>query len=109
MTQCQCEDIQDQAVGLLEACLCLERAPHWVIETLHSNTGVNQWEGNQTPKYVSNTHLSARVGQLNPEWNEDLEDDEVDDRFQEAVELTGGEFEGKVKWLSKVGSKQLAQ
>lgn len=64
--------------------------------------GINQWEGNQTPKYVSDTHLSARVGQLNFDWNEDVEDDEVDERFEEAMELTGEEFEKKVKWLSKV-------
>lgn len=64
--------------------------------------GINQWEGNQTPKYVSNTHLSARVGQLNPEWNEDLDDDEIDERFEEAMELTGGEFRSKVVWLSEV-------
>ena len=33
--------------------------------------GVNQWEGDAPPKYMNNTHLSARVGRLNPDWNED--------------------------------------
>lgn len=33
--------------------------------------GVNQWDGDSPPKYVNNTHLSARVGRLNPDWNQD--------------------------------------
>ena len=33
--------------------------------------GVNQWDSESGPKYVNNTHLSARVGRLNPDWNED--------------------------------------
>jgi hypothetical protein len=33
--------------------------------------GVNQWDSDAPPKYVNNTHLSARVGRLNPDWNQD--------------------------------------
>lgn len=32
---------------------------------------MNQWDSDAPPKYVNNTHLSARVGRLNPDWNED--------------------------------------
>lgn len=35
------------------------------------DNGVNQFESNEPPKYVNNTHLSARVGNLNPLWNEE--------------------------------------
>jgi hypothetical protein len=35
------------------------------------DNGVNQWDSDAPPKYVNNTHLSARVGRLNPDWNED--------------------------------------
>lgn len=36
-----------------------------------THAGVNQWDSSAPPKYVNNTHLSARVGRLNPDWNED--------------------------------------
>lgn len=35
------------------------------------DNGVNQWDSEGPPKYLNNTHLSARVGNLNPAWNED--------------------------------------
>ena len=54
------------------------------------------------PKYVNNTHLSARVGQLNPAWNEDQSAEALDARFEEASQLTGREFSESLHWLSKV-------
>ena len=36
------------------------------------DNGVNQWDGDAPPKYSNNTHLSARVGSLNPSWNTTL-------------------------------------
>ena len=68
---------------------------------LHA-AGVNQWEGTQTPKYINNTHLSARVGQLNPNWNEDQSNEAMDSHFARAMELTGSEFREAVGWISKV-------
>ena len=35
------------------------------------DNGVNQFDTDAAPKYVNNTHLSSRVGNLNPSWNED--------------------------------------
>ena len=64
--------------------------------------GVNQWEGTQVPKYINNTHLSARVGQLNPNWNEDQSNEVMDAHFARAMELTGSEFRAAVGWHSKV-------
>lgn len=47
------------------------------------------------PKYRINTHLSARVHRLNPEWNSSnrLSTDEL---FQKAMNLVGSEFTDKV-------------
>lgn len=64
-------------------------------------SGINQWDGSQPPKYVNNTHLSARVGKLNPDWNEDQSGEATDRRFAEAMALTGAEFEEAVTWISK--------
>lgn len=37
------------------------------------DNGINQWDSSDPPKYVNTTHLSARVGNLNPRWNEDID------------------------------------
>ncbi|KAJ8928442.1 hypothetical protein NQ314_019031 [Rhamnusium bicolor] len=47
------------------------------------------------PKYRINTHLSARVHRLNPEWN-DPNPESTDELFHKAVELVGSEFKEKV-------------
>ena len=41
------------------------------LPALPACAGVNQWDSDAPPKYVNNTHLSARVGRLNPDWNQD--------------------------------------
>jgi hypothetical protein len=34
-------------------------------------TGISQWDASgKPPRYLSGTHLSARVGGLNPRWNQ---------------------------------------
>ena len=38
--------------------------------TYTRTAGINAWEGDAPPRYLNNTHLSARVGNLNPQWNE---------------------------------------
>ena len=57
------------------------------------------------PIYQNNTHLSARVGQLNPSWNEDASSAATDERFHKAMALTGSEFQEAVSWLSKVSTR----
>lgn len=64
--------------------------------------GVNQWDVDTPPKYISNTNLSARVGGLNPRWNEDSSSDRTDAQFQKAVQLTGSEFLNCLDYISKV-------
>eukprot|EP00955_Chlamydomonas_euryale_P049533 354275-Chlamydomonas_euryale.AAC.1 len=53
-------------------------------------------------RYVNNTGLSARVGALNPAWNEEQSSATLDARFLKAVELTGGEFRDAVQWVGNV-------
>ncbi|GAB4813079.1 hypothetical protein N2152v2_000125 [Parachlorella kessleri] len=65
------------------------------------DNGVNQWDSESGPKYVNNTHLSARVGRLNPDWNEDQSDDTLMLRFEQAVQLTGSEFLEAVQYYAK--------
>lgn len=43
-------------------------------------------------RYTINTNLSARVGQLNPAWNEDQSDESANTRFRAAVSTTTTEF-----------------
>ena len=66
--------------------------------------GINQWDVDVPPRYMSNTNLGARVGSLNPRWNEDSSAERTDAQFQKAVQLTGSEFLESVNYLSKVGS-----
>lgn len=58
------------------------------------DNGVDRYPGKQ--KYVDSTGISARVGRLNPAWNQPVSDDLLDSRFLEAVELTGAELTHKV-------------
>eukprot|EP00887_Chlorella_sp_A99_P007019 scaffold2.g7019.t1 len=63
------------------------------------DNGINQWDAEGPPKYVNNTHLSARVGRLNPDWNEEQSAEEVlNERFRRAMALTGEEFT-EASWL----------
>ncbi|XP_032060702.1 UPF0160 protein MYG1, mitochondrial [Aythya fuligula] len=52
------------------------------------DNGVAQTDGE--PRYALTTHLSARVGRLNPRWNDPEQDTE--EGFKRALELVGGEF-----------------
>ncbi|CAL8464428.1 g3963 [Coccomyxa elongata] len=65
------------------------------------DNGVNQWDVDTPPKYISNTSLSARVGGLNPRWNEDQSAERTDAQFLKAVQLTGSEFLESVDYISK--------
>ncbi|CAN0414650.1 unnamed protein product, partial [Hapterophycus canaliculatus] len=54
--------------------------------------------------YDISSHLSARVGQLNPSWNEPSDHDGPDGhnaRFKKAMSLTGGELVRYVQGLAR--------
>ncbi|KAK2177968.1 hypothetical protein NP493_570g04001 [Ridgeia piscesae] len=63
------------------------------------DNGISQTE--EKPKYAVTTSLSARVGNLNPRWNQTVTQDDVQDRFHKAMSLTGSEFVDKVKYYSE--------
>ena len=56
------------------------------------DNGVNQYDTDSPPLYTNNTHLSARVGSLNPDWYETTSEDDTMARFRAAMALTGSEF-----------------
>ncbi|XP_055641744.1 MYG1 exonuclease isoform X2 [Toxorhynchites rutilus septentrionalis] len=62
------------------------------------DNGVPMFEGE--PKYNINTHLSARVANFNPAWNEEISDEEVTKRFGKAKEYAGREFVEKVLYYA---------
>lgn len=63
------------------------------------DNGINQFDTDQPPKYKNSTDLASRVGSLNPSWNE--EDVDVQERFEQAVVLTGHEFKKSLESLFK--------
>ncbi|KAF6765936.1 GAMM1 protein [Ephemerocybe angulata] len=56
------------------------------------DNGISQYPSSLTPAYRNRTDLSARVGRLNPRWNEPTSNDILDAKFQIASALAGGEF-----------------
>ncbi|EIE18778.1 metal-dependent protein hydrolase [Coccomyxa subellipsoidea C-169] len=65
------------------------------------DNGINQWDVDTPPKYMSTTNLSSRVGALNPRWNEDQSSERTDEQFLKAVQLTGSDFLDSVDYISK--------
>ncbi|XP_017058580.1 MYG1 protein C694.04c isoform X1 [Drosophila ficusphila] len=53
------------------------------------DNGVPMFEGGE-PVYKISTHLSARIGKLNPSWQETGVD--IEERFRQAMESAGREF-----------------
>lgn len=64
------------------------------------DNGVSICDG--TPRYHVSTTLSARVGSLNPGWNEENTPDIQNSRFIDAMTLTCSEFIDKVVSFSKI-------
>lgn len=64
------------------------------------DNGINMFEGE--PLYHINTHLSARVAMLKPDWNEESNPQILYDRFLKAVSLTGAEFMERIRYYGKV-------
>ena len=75
------------------------------------DNGVNQWESDKPAKYTDNTGLSARVGKLNPAWNEDNAPAVQLAQFHKAMALAGGEFMDAVKYygLSWLPARQYVE
>jgi len=70
------------------------------IEALDAiDNGIDRYPQEIRPKYKLNTDLSSRVGALNPWWNDTTT--KPDDRFKEAMDLTGKEFLSTVNYYGK--------
>jgi uncharacterized UPF0160 family protein len=63
------------------------------------DNGVNEYPSGVKSNYKVLTDLGARVGWLNPAWNETGVD--LDARFAKAVEITGHDFAHFVEYFSK--------
>ncbi|WOL07542.1 UPF0160 protein [Canna indica] len=63
------------------------------------DNGINQYDTDQPPKYVNNTHLSSRVGRLNLDWMDaDQSSEKENAAFHQAMMLAGGEFLESVRF-----------
>lgn len=62
------------------------------------DNGINEKDG--PSRYRSRTDLSARIGQLNPRWNEPSTDAILDAKFADASALAGREFLERVDYLA---------
>ncbi|KAK3144774.1 hypothetical protein QOZ80_4AG0317700 [Eleusine coracana subsp. coracana] len=73
------------------------------VEALDAiDNGINRYDTDQPPKYVNNTHLSSRVGRLNPDWTDPDQSPEKENMaFQQAMMLAGGEFLESVRFHVK--------
>ncbi|XP_011070374.1 UPF0160 protein C27H6.8 [Sesamum indicum] len=57
------------------------------------DNGINQYNTDQPPRYVNNTHLSSRVGKLNLDWvDPDQSAEKENTAFERAMALAGNEF-----------------
>ena len=59
-------------------------------------------ESDLPPKYTNGTDLSARVGKLNPNWNEEYNASTLYTAFLKASALTGEEFLDSVNYFGNV-------
>ena len=62
------------------------------------DNGVNMYDTDKPARYVDNTGLSARVGKLNPAWNEDFSAASQMTQFRKAMAMAGGEFVVRILW-----------
>eukprot|EP00268_Persea_americana_P047386 TRINITY_DN4935_c0_g1_i4.p1 TRINITY_DN4935_c0_g1~~TRINITY_DN4935_c0_g1_i4.p1 ORF type:complete len:375 (+),score=75.92 TRINITY_DN4935_c0_g1_i4:229-1353(+) len=66
------------------------------------DNGINQYDTDQPPKYVNNTHLSSRVGRFNLDWMDpDQSSEKENEAFQRAMALAGSEFLENVRFHAK--------
>ena len=62
------------------------------------DNGISQYPSELKPAYKSRTDLSARIGYLNPSWNEKSDNSILDNKFQQASLLAGTEFFNRVDY-----------
>ncbi|KAJ9148136.1 hypothetical protein P3X46_030223 [Hevea brasiliensis] len=61
-----------------------------------------EYDTDQPPRYVNNTHLSSRVGRLNLDWIQPEQSPEKENKtFQKAMALAGSEFLDSVRYHAR--------
>ncbi|KAI0348032.1 GAMM1 protein [Trametopsis cervina] len=64
------------------------------------DNGISQYPTDIAPRYRVRTDVSARVGHLNPAWNESVDSNIVDTQFLKASQLVGGEFADRLAYYA---------
>ncbi len=64
------------------------------------DNGVEQYPENVAAAYNDSTSISARVGRLNPRWNQETNDDILYKQFEKAVQITGEELVATVETIA---------
>jgi uncharacterized UPF0160 family protein len=65
------------------------------------DNGVEQYPIDVKPRYSDDTSIAARVGRLNPRWNQLTDDQALFKNFQKACEIVGQEFVSKVCYIKQ--------
>jgi len=79
---------------------CYEKIYWEFIAPIDANdNGISQYPSGAKPLYVDITTLASRVNRLNIQWNVKGNDQLVYERFLQAVELAGKEFEEYVRFV----------
>ncbi|GAA5988366.1 hypothetical protein JCM5350_004416 [Sporobolomyces pararoseus] len=65
------------------------------------DNGITQYVSSEPALYRSRTDISSRIGNLNPRWNEEYNDQILDQRFEQASQLAGKEFLERLDYLYK--------
>ncbi|KAI0094917.1 GAMM1 protein [Irpex rosettiformis] len=88
--------LDDQRIGILWLKLYKE-----FIEAIDAiDNGISQYPTDVQPRYRLRTDVSARVGFLNPAWNESVDSQTVDSQFLKASRLVGGEFTDRLEYYA---------
>lgn len=57
------------------------------------DNGISRYDTDQPPRYLNDTHLSARIGRLNLDWMDpDQSSEKENTAFEQAMMLAGNEF-----------------
>eukprot|EP01018_Ginkgo_biloba_P021153 Gb_01815 [translate_table: standard] len=65
------------------------------------DNGINQYDTDKPARYVRNTHLSARVSRINPDWMEDNTAEKEGHAFLCAMKVAGADFEEMLHHYAK--------
>ncbi|KAI0520538.1 hypothetical protein KFK09_008014 [Dendrobium nobile] len=63
------------------------------------DNGISRYDTDQPPRYLNDTHLSARIGRLNLDWMDpDQSSEKENTAFERAMMLAGNEFLERVRY-----------